>query len=54
MSFKTDSKALPLWDPRTRWNNLCRGLAVSRTVGPSGHTNSPHPSSREGQLSTAR
>src|SRR5689334_24540017 len=24
------------------------GLAVRRTVGPSGHANSPHPSSREG------
>ena len=51
--FGIGTKALPLWDPRTRWNNLYRGLAVSRTVGPSGHTNSPHPSSREGQLSTA-
>jgi hypothetical protein len=30
------------------------GLAVRRTVGPSGHTISPHPSSREGHHSTAR
>ena len=30
------------------------GLAVSRTVGPSGLTNSPHPSSREGHHSTTR
>src|SRR6266699_3809024 len=46
--------ALPSWDSRTRWNNLSGGLAVRRTVGPSGHTNSPHPSSREGHHSTAR
>ena len=36
-----------------RWNNLYRGLAVRRTSGPSGHANSPHPSSREGHHSTA-
>jgi hypothetical protein len=29
-------------------------LPSERTAGPSGHTNSPHPSSREGQHSTAR
>src|SRR5262245_60382917 len=46
--------ALPSWDSRTRRNNLSRGLAVRRTVGPSGHANSPHPSSREGHHSTAR
>src|SRR5271155_4773894 len=46
--------ALPSWDPRTRRNNLLDDLAVSVPVGPSGHTNSPHPSSREGHLSTAR
>src|SRR6266481_8044821 len=46
--------ALPSWDSRTRWNNLSGGLAVRRTVGPSGHANSPHPSSREGHHSTAR
>ena len=45
--------ALPSWDSRTRWNNLLGGLAVRRTVGPSGHANSPHPSSREGHHSTA-
>src|SRR6266516_307758 len=36
-----------------RWNNLWVGVAVRRTVGPSGHANSPHPSSREGHHSTA-
>src|SRR3954465_509030 len=46
--------ALPLWDPRTRRNNLSGDLAVSVTAGPSRHTNSPHPSSREGHLSTAQ
>src|SRR6476620_9575328 len=46
--------ALPSWDSRTRWNNLLGGLAVRRTVGPSGHANSPHPSSREGRHPTAR
>ena len=46
--------ALPSWDSRTRWNNLLGGLAVRVTAGPSGHANSPHPSSREGHLSTAR
>ena len=30
------------------------GLTVRLTTGPSGQTNSPHPSSREGHLSTAR
>jgi hypothetical protein len=44
----------PPWDTRMRWNNLYRGLAVKRTAGPSGHANSPHPSSREGHHSTAR
>src|SRR4030095_3620978 len=44
--------ALPSWDSRTRRNNLSGGLAVRRTVGPSGHANSPHPSSREGHQST--
>src|SRR5262245_13729952 len=33
---------------------LLGGLAVRRTVGPSGHANSPHPSSRKGHHSTAR
>jgi hypothetical protein len=40
-------------DSRTRWNDLLVGLAVRLTVGPSGHANSPHPSSREGHHSTA-
>src|SRR6202142_1343031 len=48
------ARALPLWASRSRWNNHWGGLAVRVTVGPSGHTNSPHPSSREGHHSTAR
>ena len=52
--FGIGTKALPSWDSRTRRNNLLGGLAVRRTAGPSGHTNSPHPSSREGHHSTAR
>ena len=51
--FGIGTKALPSWDSRTRWNNLWVGLAVRRTAGPSGHANSPHPSSREGHHSTA-
>ena len=51
--FGIGTKALPLWDSKTRWNNLCHGVAVTRTAGPSGHANSPHPSSREGHHSTA-
>jgi hypothetical protein len=26
--FGIGTKALPSWDSRIRWNNLCRGLAV--------------------------
>ncbi len=52
--FGIGTKALPSWDSKTRWNNLWGGLAVRRTAGPSGHTISPHPSSREGHHSTAR
>src|SRR5450755_4914506 len=52
--FGIGTKALPSWDSKTRRNNLLVGLAVEETAGPSGHTNSPHPSSREGHLSTAR
>src|SRR5712671_5365163 len=48
------TKALPSWDSKTGWNNLSGGLAVSVTTGPSGHANSPHPSSRKGHHSTAR
>src|SRR5882724_4874519 len=51
--FGIGTKAVPSWDPRTRRNNLIGGLAVRRTAGPSGLTISPHPSSREGHLSTA-
>ena len=47
------ARALPSWDPKTRWNNLLSGLSVKRTIGPSRHANSPHPSSREGHYSTA-
>src|SRR5262245_33098711 len=52
--FGIGTKALPSWDSKTRWNNLLGGLAVKQTVSPSGHANSPHPSSREGHHSTAR
>src|SRR6266481_6315334 len=52
--FGIGTKALSSLDSKTRWNNLWGGLAVLQTVGPSGHTNSPHPSSREGHHSTAR
>src|SRR6266481_8220750 len=51
--FGIGTKALPSSDSKTRWNNLYRGLTLRRTIGPSGHANSPHPSSREGLLSTA-
>jgi hypothetical protein len=54
--FSTESAPRPFHHgiSKTRWNNLLGGLAVRRTVGPSGHANSPHPSSREGHHSTAR
>src|SRR5262245_34478108 len=45
--FGIGTRALPSWDSKTGWNNLWGGLAVRRTAGPSGHANSPHPSSRE-------
>jgi len=51
--FGLGARALPSWDSKTRRNNLYRGLAVGRMAGPSGHANSPHPSSREGHHSTA-
>src|SRR5436305_13876554 len=51
--FAIGTEALPSWSPRTRWNNLSGGLAVTRTAGPSDQASSPHPSSREGHLSTA-
>ena len=47
------ARALPSWDPRTTWNNLLSDLSVKRTVGPSRHANSPHPSSRQGHYFTA-
>ena len=52
--FGIGTKALPSWDSKTRWNDLWVGVAVRRTVGPSRHANSPHPSSREGHHATAR
>ena len=52
--FGIGTKALPAWGSKKRWNNLTGGLAVRSTVGPSGSTISPHPSSREGHHSTAR
>jgi hypothetical protein len=39
---------------RRGWSDLLGGLTVRLTVDPSGHANSPHPSSREGHHSTAR
>jgi len=50
--FGLGTKALPSWDSKTRWNNLMGDLAVTVTAGSSRHTNSPHPSSREGHHST--
>jgi hypothetical protein len=50
--FGIGTRALPSWNSKTRWNNLLGGLAVRPTVGPSRHTISPHPSSREGHRST--
>ena len=50
--FGLGTKALPSWDSKTRWNNLNSDLAVNVTAGSSRHTNSPHPSSREGHHST--
>src|SRR5471032_1741540 len=38
--FGIGTKALPLWDSKTRWNNLWVGLTVRLTAGPSGHANS--------------
>ena len=51
--FGIGTEAVPSWDSRIRRNNLLRGLTVRVTAGPSRQTNSPHPSSREGHLSTA-
>src|SRR4029078_8779631 len=51
--FGIGTRAVPSWDPRTGRNDLWVGLAVRVTAGPSGHTNSPHPSSREGHHSSA-
>ena len=51
--FGIGARALPLWDSKTRRNNLLGGLTVRVTAGSSDITNSPHPSSREGHHSTA-
>ena len=53
--FSSESAPRPFHhqDSRTRRDNLLSGLTVKRTAGPSRQTNSPHPSSREGHLSTA-
>jgi hypothetical protein len=51
--FGIGTRALPVWDSKTRRNNLLGDLAVSGTAEPSRHANSPHLSSREGHLSTA-
>jgi hypothetical protein len=51
--FGIGTKALPSWGSKTGWSNLWVGVAVRLTVGPSRHTNSPHPSPREGHHSTA-
>src|SRR5262245_66660205 len=50
--FGLGTKALPSWDSKTRSNNHLVDLAVNVTAGSRGHTNSPHPSSREGHHST--
>src|SRR3974390_2626838 len=47
--FGIGPEALPLWDPRMRRTNLRGGLTEAE---PSGHTISPHPSSREGHHPT--
>jgi hypothetical protein len=52
--FGIGTTALPSWGSKTRWNDPWVGLVVSVTAGPSGHANSPHPSSREGHHTTAR
>jgi hypothetical protein len=52
--FGIGTKALPSWGSKTRRNNLWVDLAVRPTAGSSGHTNSPHPSSREGHHATVR
>ena len=31
--FGIGTKALPSWDSKTRWNNLCHGLTVSLNGG---------------------
>ena len=50
--FGIGTRALPSWNPRTRWNNLSGGLALP-LAGPSDLADSPHPSSREGHHSVA-
>jgi hypothetical protein len=54
--FSSESAPRPFHDGiRGRGGTIfAAALPSERTAGPSGHTNSPHPSSREGHLSTAR
>jgi hypothetical protein len=52
--FGIGTRAVPSWGSRMRWNNLLVGLAGRVSADPSGHTISPHPSSREGHHATAR
>src|SRR3974377_33556 len=52
--FGLGTTALPSWDSKTRRKNLSRGLAVRLMADPTGNTNYPHPSSREGHHSTTR
>jgi len=48
------TRAVPSWGSRTRRNDLWGGLAFRLMAGPSGHSISPHPSSREGHHATMR
>jgi hypothetical protein len=52
--FGIGTKAFPSWGSRMRRNDLLGGLAFRLMAGPSGHTISPHPSSREGHHATVR
>src|SRR5689334_25295225 len=52
--FGLGTKALPVWDSKTRWNNLWVDLAVRLTVGSSGSAYYPHPSFLECHYSTTQ
>src|SRR5215471_10241648 len=47
------ARALPLWDPRTRRNNLLGRPSLQKTGGPGKHCKLTPPSSRKGHYSTA-